>query len=176
MIKNINKSAKALNDKTLNDMSVDEFAFGIYSTGFYEAISPPKNVYEELNSTGKIQNIQSEIVRKSISDYYANLEYINTQLVYFRSSFTKPVDEGGKDFVYKYDEKSKMKSKSLINFKNLANNTMFISKHVKALNNQIVFNEDRKDLLDFANKMCQELSQVLNVSCNSTKTDNYTND
>jgi len=164
-IHSIDKSAQALKNKTLGEMNEGEFAFGVFSTAYYQAISPPKRAFEELNSTGKIQNIQSEEVRKSISDYYAYLEYLNTQLVYFRNQFTKPVEEGGKDFVYKYDEKSETKLKALINFENLSNNDVFISKHVKALRDQIVFNDDRKILLDFANKMCKELSNALNTIC-----------
>ncbi|HEY5689502.1 MAG TPA: DUF6090 family protein [Yeosuana sp.] len=157
LILKINKSANALNNKALNEMSEEDFAFGVYSTAYFESISPPKSTFEELNSTGKINAIQSESVRISISNYYSKLEYINTQLVYFRNQFTKPVDYGSKDFVYKYDKRSNEKIKALVNFNNLANNDLFISKHVKALRDQIVFNEDRKVLLGFAKSMYQEL-------------------
>jgi Family of unknown function (DUF6090) len=156
-IQSINKSAQALKNKTLGELNEDEFAFGVYSTAYYQGISPPKRAFDELNSTGKILNIRSENVRKSISDYYAFLEYLNIQLVYFRNQFTKPVEEGGKDFIYKYDSNSEYKIKASTNFKKLTANDLFISKHVKALRDQIVFNEDRKTLLDFAKKMLQEL-------------------
>lgn len=168
LINTINKSAKALNEKDLNDMKEDEFAFGIYSTAYFEAISPPKSVFEELNSTGKIQNIGSEIVRKSISEYYAQLDYTNTQLVYFRNQFTKPVDEGGEDFIYVYDETSSSKLKPAFNFKNLSNNKLFISKHIKALRDQIAFNDVRKSLSNYAIIMCQQLSKELKVNCSSS--------
>ncbi len=59
-IHSIDKSAQALKNKTLGEMNEGEFAFGVFSTAYYQAISPPKRAFEELNSTGKIQNIQSE--------------------------------------------------------------------------------------------------------------------
>jgi len=162
LISIIDKSAIALNTKTLNGMQEEEFAFGVYSTAYFEAISPPKSTFEELNNTGKINHIQSDYVRKSISAYYSELEYINTQLVYFRNQYTKPVEVAGKDFVYEYDSISDGKLKPIIHFDNLANNNLFISNHVKALRDQIVFNESRKKLLEFAKNMQQELNRELN--------------
>lgn len=163
----IEASAKALRDKSLEDLSEQDFVSGIFSTAFYEAIAPSKNAYNELNSTGKIQNIESEVVKKSISDYYSHLEYINTQLIYFRNQYTKPVDVAGEDFIYTYDEFSPFnKIKTIINFTSLCENKIFISKHVKALRDQAVFNEDRKELLFKARFMCEEISKELGTKCN----------
>ena len=161
-ISNIEKSAMALSNKSMNGIPDEQFAFGVYSTAFYEAIAPPKSTYEELNSTGKINNIQSDAVRKSISAYYSELEYINTQLVYFRNQYTNPVEAAGKDFVYQYDSIPDLKMKPLVNFDNLTNNDIFISKHSKALRDQIVFNVSRKKLLDLAKSMQQELEEEIN--------------
>lgn len=165
----IETSAKALRDRSLNNLSEQDFVSGVFITAFYEAISPSKNAYSELNSTGKIQNIESEIVKKSISDYYSKLEYINTQLVYFRNQYTKPVDAAGEDFIYTYDEHSPFsKIKTTINFDALCNNKIFISKHVKAFRDQAVFNEDRKELLNRARFMCEKISSALGIECKIT--------
>ena len=161
LILGIDKSANALNNKSLNRISEVEFAFGVYSTAYFEAISPPKSTYQELNSTGKINNIRSDSVRKSISDYYSTLEYMNTQLVYFRNQYTKPVDAGGEDFVFIYDNNSDERIKAKINFDKLANNKIFVSKHTKALRDQIVFQEMRKTLLDYSKKMHLELKKEI---------------
>ena len=64
LIAAVERSAKALSEGTLGLLSEEDFAFGIYGTAYYEAIAPPKNVFEELNSTGKIQNIRSIGIRK----------------------------------------------------------------------------------------------------------------
>ena len=165
----IDASAQALRDKSLHNLSEDEFARGVFITAYFEAISPPKNAYMELNSTGKIQNIKSENVKKSISSYYAELEYINTQLVYFRNQYTKPVDQACEDFFYTYDETDPAKIKANFNFDRLCENRIFVSKHVKALRDQIVFNSARKELLDKAVQMCSEISKELNMECNSEK-------
>jgi hypothetical protein len=161
----IDKSALALRDKSLNNLNEDEFAYGVYSTAYYEAISPPKNAYNQLNSTGKIQNIKSETVKKSISDYYSYLEYISTQLVYFRIQFTKPVDQAGEDFIYIYNDTVYSKIKTKINFNRLVENKIFISKHVKSLRDQIAFNRTRKVLLDKAIQMCTDISKELDIEC-----------
>jgi len=162
LIESIDKSANTLKIKSLNGMDEKEFAFGVYSTAFYEAISPPKSTYEELNSTGKINQIRSNTVRKSISAYYSELAYINTQLVYFRNQFTNPVEAAGNDFIYEYDKNASLKINPIINFTHLTNNDIFISKHAKALRDQIVFNASRKALLDYAMVMKQSLEDKLN--------------
>ena len=170
----IEASAKALHDKSLGNLSEQDFVSGVFSSAFYEAISPPKSTYNELNSTGKIQHIESEIIKKSISDYYSHLEYINTQLVYFRNQYTKPVDAAGEDFLYTYDELSPFnKLKAVINFDALSSNKLFISKHAKALRDQIVFNKDRKELLYKAILMCEEISKELGKECHLEKKSNH---
>ncbi len=171
LVEYIEKSARALNEGTLGDMSVDEFGFGVFGTAYFEAIAPPKSTYLELNNTGKIQIIRSENIRTSLSDYYSYLEYTNTQLVYFRNQFTKPVEAGGNDFIYSYDPNSAAKIKSNINFENLTKNKLFISKHTKALRDQIVFNEVRLELLDKAKKLCSILAGELEVNCNHSSTE-----
>lgn len=166
----IEKSAIALHERSLGTLSEEEFAFGVYGTAYFEAIAPPKNTFLELNNTGKIQIIRSETIRDHLSDYYSELEYINTQLIYFRNQFTKPVDAGGDDFIYTYNANNPAKIKPTVNFENLMNNKIFISKHAKGLRDQIVFNNTRLILLNKAKELCAILAKELKVNCNPAST------
>lgn len=169
-LNSIDQSAKALHNKSLDTLNEENFAFGIYSVEFYPAITPPKNVFEELKSTGKIQNIQSETVAKSISDYYEFIEYINTQMLYFRNNVINEnvTEAAGDSFIYTYDESLEERRKPFVDFENLCNNNSFISKHVKALRDQIVFNNYRRNILKLAISMHKELSEELNINCDLT--------
>lgn len=167
IINAVDHSANALHNKSLDTLSEDEFAFGIYSVEFYPAITPPKNVFEELKNTGKIQNIQSEKVTKSISDYYDGLDYVITQLTRFRYIVIQEqiIETAGEGFLYTYNDTLAQRRKPLVRFESLCNNNRFISKHVKALRDQIVFNSFRNRLLELAIIMHEELSKELNLSC-----------
>lgn len=161
------QSAEALNNKSMGALSEEAFAYGIYGTAYYEAIAPPKNVFEELNGTGKVQNIKSTSVRKSISEYYSKLEYLNVQLVYFRNQYTRPIDAAEEGFLFRYDKTSSSKVRSSVNFEKLAGNDLFKSKQVKALRDLYVFNTDRIELLNTAQLMCREIANELKSSCSS---------
>ena len=168
LIENVDLAAKALHMKSLENINKDDFAMGIYSTGFYQAVSPPRSTFDELNNTGKLQLIESNAIQNAISDYYANLDYINVQLVYFRNQFTDPVSAAPEDYYYTYNPDFDLKIIWNYNFENLANNRVFVSKLVKALRDQIVFQSYYSDdLLPSAQEMCRQLANELNIPCSS---------
>lgn len=161
----VEKSARALKNKSLGQLSREEFAFGIYSTAYFEGISPPKNVFEELKDNGKIQHIRSDTIRNLISGFHAGLEYINNQLDYFRLQYTKPIDAAGDSYLYEYAPDSNGKISSNFDFEALCNNSLFVSKHAKALRDLVVFNNFREELLHSAIKLCEALAQESGGSC-----------
>ena len=98
------------------------------------------------------------------------MEYINTQLVYFRNQYTKPVEAAGAGFLYEYENASIYKLKASVDFKKLRQNDEFKSKHVKALRDLIAFHENRIALLESAQNMCQEISTAIDAECKSNPT------
>ena len=126
------------------------------------------STFDELKSSGKIQLIQSNQIQDAISDYYVDLDYINVQLVYFRNQFTDPVSAAPNDYWFTYNPDFEMKINWNFDFENLANNRVFVSKHTKALRDQIVFQKYYKEhLLPSAQEMCRKLGRALDASCSS---------
>lgn len=168
LIEKIEITARALQQKSLKNTSEIDFGMGVFSTGFYQAVSPPRSTFDELKSTGKLQLITSEEIQNSISDFYVNLDYINVQLIYFRNQFTDPISAAPEDYYYTYNPDFEFKIDWNYNFDNLANNRIFVSKLVKALRDQIVFQKYYSEqLFPTAKEMCRQLSHELNVECHS---------
>ena len=161
----IDKAAKALFTNSLDSSDIDSFLEGVYTTPRFEASTPPKNIYEELKNSGQFSEIKSIELKKSISDYYAQLDFFTSQLDYFRIQFVNPMEfsEGG--FMYIYNEESLVKIGSWMDFEILSNNEKFKSLHVKALRDHIVINFQRKKLLEMAKVMCEKISEELGKSC-----------
>ncbi len=78
-------AARAFQKNNIDNISDEVLVFGIEGLGFYPAFNLPNGVYNELNSSGKLQNIKSGKVQKSISDFYSSLAFANSQLNYFRN-------------------------------------------------------------------------------------------
>jgi hypothetical protein len=83
-IYDIEQSVRAVSSKSMGGLSKEEFEKGVIDVGLYPGITPSKSVYEELNSSGKLQLIQNDSILRFISDYYSQLSYVNSQLNYFR--------------------------------------------------------------------------------------------
>ncbi len=170
LVRQMENSARALHEKSLENIEDDDFAGGVFLAGIYQAVSPPRSTFDELKNAGKLQVIQSRKVQESISDFYVNLDYINVQLVYFRNQFTNPVGAAPQDYYYTYDPNFDLKIRWNFNFEELANNRVFVSKFVKALRDQIVFqNYYSEHLLPAAEEMCRNLGRELGDSCSSEK-------
>jgi len=162
------KAAKALQERSLENIEEIDFGMGIFLAGIYQAVSPPRSTFDELKSSGKIQLIQSNQIQEAISDYYVDLDYINVQLVYFRNQFTDPVSAAPNDYWFTYNPDFEMKINWNFDFENLASNRVFVSKHTKALRDQIVFQKYYKEhLLPSAQEMCRKLGRALDASCSS---------
>ncbi len=168
LVKHMEMAAQALRERSLENIEETDFGMGIFLSGIYQAVSPPRSTFDELKSSGKLQLIQSSQIQEAISNYYVDLDYINVQLVYFRNQFTDPVSAAPNDYYFTYNPDFEMRIDWNFDFEKLANNRVFVSKHAKALRDQIVFQKYyTEQLLPSAQEMCMELGKALETSCSS---------
>lgn len=160
-------SAKALSLSSLAGLDSSQFIVGIQGIGYYPSITPPRSVYNELNSNGMLLLIQSSLVRKKIDEFQSSLEYLSGQLNYFRQEVNNPEVLAPLDFYSIYDSTSWDKREIQFNLNELANNRMFITEHLKGLRDQIVFQRFRLNVLEDAIEMCKALASEINESCTS---------
>lgn len=154
--------AIALQNKTLENIGSDTIELGISGIGYYKALNLPNSVYNELFNSGKLQNIKSENIQTSISKYYSNLEYIQSQLPYFRSSAqTMEIDMHTDSHLYVYDPSAIRKIKFKPDVEALMNDNNFKSRQVYGLRNQIVFKTYLSDLLISAQIMRDAIATEL---------------
>jgi hypothetical protein len=164
-INGIEQSVRAISSKSMNGLNNNEFENGVINVGFYPGITPPKSVYEELNSSGKLQLIQNDSILRYISDYYSQLSFVNSQLNYFRIFVQNPDSVGGRSFLSVYDDKNPYKRRVIFDFDELVNNPEFLSSMVQGLRDQIAFHTNRVSLLEKAERMCSSLGLLINADC-----------
>ena len=168
IIMSMEQVARTFQKNNIDTISDKVLTFGIEGLGFYPAFNLPNSVYNELNSSGKLQNIKSGKVQKSISDFYSSLAFANSQLNYFRNSARSlEIDKHTDSYLYIYDSISPTRNKFKCDFERLLSNNNFKSRHIHGLRNQIVFSRYIKDLLSFAKTMCNNIATELKIECTS---------
>jgi len=158
-------AAKVLNEKSLANIDTIRFIYGVGVISVYPAITPPRSVFDELNTSGKFMQISSDSIRAKIMEYYAQLDYTRSQLNYFRQTVRIPEELATEDFYAVYDPNIWSKRKWHIQLDNLFENKAFITSHIDGLRNLIMFNRFRKDALQKAGEMCVMLGEASGTNC-----------
>ena len=148
---------------------------GYRSLTYYPAMAPARAAYDELTSTGGIQLIRSQAVREAVALYYAELDFFQTQLEYFRAS---SVGEGGDPYIpardyirAKYDPNAESSRRFEFDWAGLRSAPYVETLFVDKLRNQIVMNGNRQRVLKRAQTMCDTLAQAVNRQCTPELTD-----
>lgn len=119
--------------------------------GIIQHLIYPISVFNELYNVGKLQNIKSEDLQKSISSFYSNLVFTNSQLDYFRSSASSiEIDIHKNPLFYVYDAALPTRNRLKIDAQALMSNQNFKSRQLHGLRNQIVFKGYILDLMSYA--------------------------
>lgn len=165
---------RALLEIVTSDESVPEdttVALNGYATlTFYPAMVPPRTTYNELLATGGIQLIRSRHLRDMIAMYYAELEFFQAQVNYFRDS---SLGIGGDPYVASrdyvnavYDPKADSGRSYEIAWQGLRSDPLVETLFVDKFRNQIVMNGNRNNVLSRAQKMCNAIAEAINSQCN----------
>ena len=156
---------KCLQNEKLIDNDTAYFGKGVEGITFYPALSVPRNVYDEINSAGLLREIRSVEIRNTIAQYYADLNWIESQLDYFRDVV---LSRGGiyrKGFYVEFNEASSSMKSYEVDFDELVKNKEFRTLLSNGVRNLIVFQKNRGRLLNSANTMCEVLSNEDGKSC-----------
>ena len=143
--------------------------FGFESLNWFQAITPPRAVYDELEATGGLKLIRSNAIRESVSVYYAVLDNFTAQLSYFRSaSISAGADQffAARDYVRaEYDPSNNYGRRFVFDWPGLRSDAYLESLFVTKLRNQIAMNDNRQELLSRALIMCQTIAKEINSEC-----------
>lgn len=155
----------ALNSGSLEGVDQDTVERGLITLGRYSAISPKRSTYDELTSSGQLGKISDTAVRESIAAYYAEYNFIQSQLDFFRLGSQLDYRQEGTALGYVYNPTDDGVIERFMDFESLARNEAYIHVATQSLRNQLVFQRYRRALLEEAEAMCRELSRAVGKDC-----------
>ena len=142
----------------------------IGSLAFYPGIAPPRAAYDELSSSGLLNEIGSTPVREAIARYYAKLAWIQSQLEYFRAGTIQNFSSPPVGQVTTYDPNAPQLMDRFVysaDFDVIAADRAYMTLLVGGLRDQVVFQRYRRDLNAEAETMCETLASALHKPCNA---------
>jgi hypothetical protein len=155
----------ALFDGEGNPVAQAKFDGGLMSLIFYPTIAPRRAVYDELVGAGLANSIADSRVRAAISAYYAQLDFAQGQLAFFRVGNDRLLTAAGDGFTADYDPASDERISIRFEAGALRANRQFKTLAVGAMRNQIVTQRFRTQLLETAETMCRELARTSGRPC-----------
>lgn len=159
-------SALSSGDKT--KFTSHELAGRILSLSHYPGIAPPRAVYDELSSSGQINEIGSSSVRGAVASYYAELSFIQSQLDYFRQGASAESARTAPGQMATYDSRGSTFDDRFIytaDFDAITRDQSYMTQLVNDLRNQVVFQNYRVAVATKAEAMCKALAEALHKAC-----------
>jgi hypothetical protein len=138
---------------------------GLIGLLFYPTIAPRRAVYDELVGAGLANSISDPDVRAAVSAYYAELDFAQGQLAFFRVGNDRLLDAAGESFTADYDPLSDERVGIKFDGEALRSNRAFKTLAAGALRSQIVTQRNRMALLEKSEAMCRELARESGRPC-----------
>lgn len=155
----------ALSRKSWDATEYSQIETGVATMVMYPAVSPPRSTYDELVSSGQFGAISYPDARKAVSEYYADLDFVEKQLPFFREIAEGSIKVAGDGLAMTYDPSSELRLKTAFDLSTLAGNSRYMSNLVRELRNQRMFQNYRRMLLRSAVGMCHALADVTQDPC-----------
>jgi cbb3-type cytochrome oxidase subunit 3 len=162
--RNHEAAVAALEPNSANETNLEAFRLGVFFAFTYPAINPPRSVYDEVRESGMFGRISSPKVRSSISEYYGRLDWIHSQLAFFRQT-AQPGIEMTMQLPFAYDPKSDQRMQIMINPADLRGDRNAHNALIFGLRNQLAFQRSRRRVYDQAVIMCQTIAEAAGDSC-----------
>lgn len=143
----------------------DAFIEGGTTLGRYPSFRPPNSVMNELISSGHLSSISDIAAREAISDYAAQVDYIQGQLDQFRLNVNNLRDFNRGKFISVLDGNSTSLRRYDYDFESMLEDADYLPTMVDATRNQVVFYFYRLGVLERAVEMCTQLSMSTGVPC-----------
>jgi len=159
----------ALSTGKAERFNATELAERLGTLSYYPAIAPPRIAYDELTSSGMMTEVGSIPVRTAIAEYYSELDWIQSQLDYFRLTWAANMTPGERSgWTRRYDTGAANMGEAFIasvDFEVVANDHDQMSLLVEQFEDQLKFQSYRRGVANKAKLMCDALAQALQRSC-----------
>lgn len=159
------EAVAALTAKDLGTMTESELGYSLAGMSALPAITPPRDVYDTLAASGDLDLIADRGARREISRYYAELEFVQKQLEYWREFTVARYSVSHPGLVSVYDPDSPQRMAVRTDFRKLSSDPKFVQQSVEMLRNQAQFQRFRRRLLEQAESMCLMMGEAANLPC-----------
>jgi hypothetical protein len=155
----------ALAKRNWSAESEESIETGIATLVMYPAVAPPRSTYDDLLNSGLFSDISYAALRSAVSEYYADLKFVDGQLEFFRQESDRSLDVAGDGIAMVYDPNAELRLGLEFDLQALSENRQYMSLLVRELRNQRMFQNYRRMLLESAESMCAALSEIVNAPC-----------
>jgi hypothetical protein len=108
--------------------------------------------------------LSSAKVRSAISEYYGRLDWIHSQLAFFRQT-AQPGIEMTMQLPFAYDPTSDQRMRIIVNPADLRGDRRARNALIFGLRNQLAFQRSRRRVHDTAVTMCQTIAEAADATC-----------
>ena len=155
----------ALEDGKVPAGQEDAIEVAFQSLFFYPANNPPRAVLDELTATGGLSSLTDLEVRDAVSEYLAELAYIDGQLPQFRLNAPVIVN-AYRDRVFSvYAPDRPSLRRFEYDMEALSQDRQFNSDILDLARDQLQFHEYRLNMLEAARQMCDTVSGSIDTVC-----------
>lgn len=137
----------------------------LMSMMFYPANNPPRAVLDEVIASGGFANISDVEAREALSDYVAQVDFVNGQLPQFRSNFPQFFEAYRGRVFSVYDPAQPSLRRYEYDLAALSRDREFKSAMTDLVRDQLQFQTYRVTVLHAAQEMCDVLSAATDTLC-----------
>jgi len=152
--------------------NADRMSEAILTISFYPAAAPPRSAYDEVIASGSFGSLGDANLRKSITNYYSGLAFLQGQIAYFREISSDLPGWKTPGIKVLFAPGTSRERRTVMDFAALSKNPDFIQ-------GVIVGNSDQRGMagwwhetLEDAEKMCLALSRATGRPCAPLKAEN----
>lgn len=155
----------ALLDDTVTDFPDSTGGAYLLQAFRYPAATPPRSVYDELTGSGRFGDLSSPEVRHAVASYYAELDFLETQLPFFRQGVGPIHEILGDGARFAYDPDRPVRVRMELDLAELRADSVLHKALLTGLRNQIVFQTYRRAAYEAAVEMCDRLAEAVGETC-----------
>lgn len=138
---------------------------GLLQAFRYPAVAPPRSVYDELTGSGRFGDLSSPDVRQAVAAYYAELDFIESQLPFFRQGIGRPYQVLGDGARLVYEPSLPFRVWTEMDLNRLRADPVVERAVLSGLRDQMVFQHYRRGAFEAAVAMCERLAEAVGEVC-----------
>lgn len=144
----------------------------ITSIGILPAVAPPRGVFDEIVSTGQASTIGDTALREAIAAYWADVEFLQGQVDYFRLVQMRTPHISDFDFYRaEYDPDSERQIRRVVDLEAASQSDEFLQYLLHANNRARGMTDWWRDAQDRARQLCEQTARLTGQPCNPNAVD-----